>query len=42
MNATAGSLSGDFVGFDNYASQWSDPNFRTAFKNTIVFTLPRT
>jgi multiple sugar transport system permease protein len=38
-NATAGSLSGDFVGLDNYTSQWSDPNFRTAFKNTIVFTL---
>jgi len=38
-NATAGSLSGDFVGLDNFTSQWSDPNFRTAFKNTIVFTL---
>jgi multiple sugar transport system permease protein len=38
-NATAGSLTGGFVGFDNYADQWSDPNFRTAFRNTIVFTL---
>jgi len=27
-NATAGSLSGDFVGLDNFTSQWSDPNFR--------------
>lgn len=38
-NASAGSLSGSFVGLDNFTSQWSDPNFRTAFKNTIVFTL---
>ena len=38
-NATAGSLSGDFVGFENYANQWDDENFRTAFRNTIVFTL---
>ena len=38
-NATAGSLTGDFVGFDNYAEQWSDPNFRMALRNTIVFTL---
>jgi multiple sugar transport system permease protein len=38
-DATAGSLTGDFVGFRNYTDQWSDPNFRTAFKNTIVFTL---
>ena len=38
-NATAGSLTGDFVGLDNYADQWSDPNFRTALRNTIVFTL---
>ena len=38
-DATAGSLSGDFVGFDNYTSQWEDPNFRTAFRNTILFTL---
>ena len=38
-DATAGSLTGDFVGFRNYTDQWSDPNFRTALKNTIVFTL---
>ena len=38
-DATAGSLTGDFVGFRNYTDQWSDPNFRTAFKNTIIFTL---
>ena len=38
-DATAGSLTGDFVGLRNYGEQWSDANFRTAFKNTIVFTL---
>src|SRR5688500_11064802 len=38
-DATAGSLTGDYVGFDNYTEQWSDPIFRTALKNTIVFTL---
>ena len=38
-DATAGSLTGDFVGFRNYTDQWGDPNFRTALKNTIVFTL---
>ena len=38
-DATAGSLTGAFVGFRNYTDQWSDPNFRTALRNTIVFTL---
>jgi multiple sugar transport system permease protein len=38
-NATAGSLSGDFVGFDNFADQWGDPNFQTALRNTIFFTV---
>jgi multiple sugar transport system permease protein len=38
-NATAGSLTGDFVGFDNFSDQWSDPNFRTALQNTIFFTV---
>ena len=38
-DATAGALSGTFVGFDNFTSQWSDPNFQTALKNTIFFTL---
>jgi multiple sugar transport system permease protein len=38
-DATAGALSGAWVGLDNFRSEWSDPNFRTALKNTIVFTL---
>src|SRR5918996_5446390 len=38
-DATAGSLTGNYVGFDNYTEQWSDPIFRTALKNTVIFTL---
>src|SRR5919106_547621 len=38
-NATAGSLTGDFVGFDNFSQQWGDPNFQTALRNTIFFTV---
>jgi multiple sugar transport system permease protein len=37
-DAIGGSLSGDWVGFDNFRSVWSDPNFRTALKNTLIFT----
>jgi multiple sugar transport system permease protein len=38
-DATAGSLSGAFVGLDNFRDQLGDENFRTALKNTVVFTL---
>jgi multiple sugar transport system permease protein len=38
-DATAGSLSGAFVGFDNFSAAWDDPNFQTALRNTIFFTL---
>jgi multiple sugar transport system permease protein len=38
-DATAGALSGEFVGLDNYRRQWDDPNFQTALKNTIFFTV---
>jgi multiple sugar transport system permease protein len=38
-DATSGALSGPFVGFDNFVNEWSDPNFRRALRNTIVFTL---
>jgi multiple sugar transport system permease protein len=38
-NAIAGSLSGDFVGFDNFTREWSNPIFRDALKNTFIFVL---
>jgi multiple sugar transport system permease protein len=38
-DATAGSLSGEFVGLDNFTRQWDDPNFQTALRNTIFFTV---
>jgi multiple sugar transport system permease protein len=38
-DATAGSLTGQWVGLDNFVDAWHNPNFRTALKNTIVFTL---
>ncbi len=38
-NAIAGSLTGDFVGIDNFRLQWSNPIFRDALKNTFFFTL---
>jgi multiple sugar transport system permease protein len=38
-DATAGSLSGHWVGFDNFASEWHNPIFRHAVRNTIVMTL---
>jgi multiple sugar transport system permease protein len=39
MDATAGSLSGSWVGFDNFVSEWHNPIFRHAVRNTIVMTL---
>jgi multiple sugar transport system permease protein len=38
-DATAGSLSGEFVGLRNYLDAWDDPNFRRALRNTIIFTV---
>ncbi len=29
---------GPFVGLDNYVTVWTDPNFRSAVKNTVVYT----
>jgi multiple sugar transport system permease protein len=37
-DAIGGSLSGDWVGFDNYTSAWQDDNFRRALRNTLIFT----
>ena len=38
-DAIGGSLSGNWVGFDNFTAAWSDDNFRRALRNTLVFTL---
>src|SRR4026209_1356470 len=38
-DAIGGSLSGDWVGFDNYTNAWHDENFRRALRNTLIFTL---
>jgi multiple sugar transport system permease protein len=38
-DATAGSLTGDFVGLRNYTEEWGSANFRRALRNTILFTL---
>jgi multiple sugar transport system permease protein len=38
-NAIGGSLSGDWVGFDNFTHAWQDENFRRALRNTFIFTL---
>jgi multiple sugar transport system permease protein len=38
-DATAGSLSGDWVGLHNYTDEWQSENFRRALRNTILFTL---
>jgi multiple sugar transport system permease protein len=38
-NAIGGSLSGDWVGFDNFTTAWEDDNFRRALRNTLIFTV---
>ncbi len=38
-NATAGSLSGDFIGATNFRIAWRDPIFRDSLENTFIFTL---
>jgi multiple sugar transport system permease protein len=38
-DAIGGSLTGNWVGFDNFRDVWSDPNFRTALENTLIVTL---
>jgi multiple sugar transport system permease protein len=38
-DATAGSLTGEWVGLNNYTDEWQSENFRRAFRNTILFTL---
>jgi multiple sugar transport system permease protein len=38
-DATAGSLSGRWVGLSNFVDAWHNDNFRRALRNTIIFTL---
>jgi multiple sugar transport system permease protein len=38
-DAIGGSLSGNWVGFDNYTNAWGDENFRRALRNTLIFTI---
>lgn len=38
-DAIGGSLTGNWVGLDNFTSAWSDDNFQKALRNTLVFTL---
>ncbi len=38
-DAIGGSLTGNWVGFDNFTNAWSDDNFRKALRNTLMFTL---
>jgi multiple sugar transport system permease protein len=38
-DATAGALTGDWVGLRNYTEAWDDENFRRALRNTIIFTV---
>jgi multiple sugar transport system permease protein len=37
-DALGGSLSGKFVGFDNFVNVWHDQNFRKALENTLIIT----
>jgi multiple sugar transport system permease protein len=38
-DATAGSLTGEFVGLRNFTEAWDSPNFRRALRNTVIFTV---
>ena len=38
-DAVGGTLGGEWVGFDNFADVWDDPNFRRALRNTLLFTI---
>ena len=38
-DAIGGSLSGNWVGFDNFTTAWSDANFQKALRNTLIFTI---
>ena len=37
-DAIGGSLTGSWVGFDNFTNAWSDDHFQKALRNTLIFT----
>jgi len=37
-DASGGSLSGSFIGLDNFTNAWHDQNFRNALENTLIIT----
>jgi multiple sugar transport system permease protein len=37
-DAIGGSLTGNWVGLDNFTNAWEDANFRKALQNTLIFT----
>jgi multiple sugar transport system permease protein len=37
-DATGGSLSGKFIGLQNFTDAWHDQNFRNALENTLIIT----
>jgi multiple sugar transport system permease protein len=37
-DAIGGSLTGNWVGFDNFTNAWSDDHFQKALRNTLIFT----
>ena len=37
-DAIGGSLTGNWVGFDNFTNAWSDDHFQKALRNTLMFT----
>src|SRR5688500_20239737 len=38
-NAIGGSLTGEWVGFDNFTAPWAGGKFPRALRNTFIFTL---
>ena len=38
-DAVGGTLSGRWVGLNNFREAWDDPNFRRALRNTLLFTI---
>jgi multiple sugar transport system permease protein len=38
-DAVGGTLTGRWVGLDNFREAWGDPNFRRALRNTLLFTI---